>query len=74
MGLLREAIPEWVKVLRPGGVMVLAWNLFLIERGEMEGVFAEHGLTIPERLRVLDFSHRLDQATHRDLILGVNRG
>ena len=71
MGLLREAMPEWIKVLRPGGVMVLAWNLFLISREEMVALFEEHGLTVPEGMQGLDFSHRLDQATHRDLIVGV---
>ena len=70
MGLLHEALPEWIKALKPGGVIVLAWNLFLIPRSEMEGLFAEHGLVVPEGIKGLDFSHRLDQATHRDLVLG----
>jgi len=70
MGLLKDALPEWIKVLKPGGVIALAWNLFLINRGEMENLFAKHGITVPEGIKDLDFSHRLDQATHRDLILG----
>jgi len=74
LGLVKEAIPGWIKVLKPGGVVVLAWNLFLIPREEMEQVFADNRLVVPEGLAGLDFSHRLDQATHRDLILGVYRG
>ena len=66
--LVKEAMPGWVKVLKPGGVVVLAWNLFLISRDEMAAAFAENGLTVAEGL---DFSHRLDQATHRDLMVGV---
>ena len=66
--LVKEAMPGWVKLLKPGGVVVLAWNLFLIKREEMAAVFAEYGLTVQEGL---DFSHRLDQATHRDLMVGV---
>ena len=66
--LLREAMPGWVKVLKPGGAVVLAWNLFLIDRDEMAKLFAQHGLAVQEGL---DFSHRLDQATHRDLIIGI---
>ena len=66
--LLREAMPGWVKVLKPGGAVVLAWNLFLIDRDEMAKLFADHGLAVQEGL---DFSHRLDQATHRDLMVGI---
>jgi len=70
MGLLQEAMPGWIKVLKFGGVMVLAWNLFLIGRKQMEELFEKHGLTVVET----DFAHRLDQATHRDLIIGVYKG
>jgi len=69
MGLLQEAMPGWMQVLKPGGAIVLAWNLFLIKREEMERLFIDNGLTVKDR--GLDFSHRLDQATHRDLIVGV---
>jgi len=71
LGLISEAMPGWVKVLKPGGVVVLAWNLFLISREQMEQLFADNGLTISEEMAELDFSHRLDQATNRDLIIGV---
>jgi len=66
--LVTEAMPGWMKVLKPGGTVTLAWNLFLITREEMARLFAACGLTVQEGQ---DFSHRLDQATHRDLIVGV---
>ena len=66
--LVNEAMPGWIKVLNPGGVMALAWNLFLIDRDEMAQLFVNHGLVVQKGL---DFSHRLDQATNRDLIVGV---
>jgi len=69
--LVKEAMPGWVKVLKPGGAVVLAWNLFLIDHEQMADLFAVNGLTV---LDMPDFSHRLDQATHRDLIVGVYRG
>jgi len=69
MVLLQEAMPVWMQVLKPGGVTVLAWNLFLIKREEMEQLFVENGLVVKDM--GLDFSHRLDQATHRDLIVGL---
>ena len=71
--LVTEAMPGWMKVLKHGGVIALAWNLFLIDRGEMVKLFADHGLVVPDNMEEMDFSHRLDQATHRDLIIGVRR-
>ncbi|MCL2286548.1 MAG: SAM-dependent methyltransferase [Firmicutes bacterium] len=69
LGLISEAMPGWVRVLKPGGVIVLAWNLFLITREEMAELLTEHGFTVPDT--EVDFSHRVDQAIDRDLIVGV---
>jgi len=69
LGLISEAMPGWVRVLKPGGVIVLAWNLFLISRAEMAELLTAHGFTIPDTC--VDFSHRVDQAIDRDLIIGV---
>jgi len=71
MGLISEALPGWVRVLKPGGVIVLAWNLFLIAKHEMVELLAVHGFTIPDL--GADFSHRVDQAIDRDLIIGVKK-
>ena len=68
LGLVQESMPGWVRVLKPGGVVVLAWNLFLINWDEMAATFADNGLKVTEGL---DFTHRLDQATNRDLMVGV---
>ncbi|MCL2604209.1 MAG: hypothetical protein FWD90_07000 [Defluviitaleaceae bacterium] len=70
MGLLKEALPIWLKVLKPGGVIALSWNLFLITRKEMDELFAAHGLAVPESVASLDFTHRVDQAIERDVIVG----
>jgi len=67
LGLITEAMPDWVKVLKPGGVIVLAWNLFLISKAEMIELLESHGFTVPE----LNFSHRVDQAIDREFIVGV---
>jgi SAM-dependent methyltransferase len=74
MGLLQEALPGWLKVLKPGGSVVLAWNLFLIPRREMEALLGAHGLSVPEPVAALDFTHRVDQAIERDVIVGMKRG
>lgn len=71
LGMLTEALPEWLKVLKPGGVVVLAWNLFLIPRTEMESLFTAHGLALPQEDLFRQLSHRVDQAIDRDVIVGV---
>jgi len=69
LGLISEAMPSWVRVLKPGGVIVLAWNLFLISKAEMAELLTQHGFAIPDL--GVDFSHRVDQAIDRDFIVGV---
>lgn len=71
LGLLSEALPEWVKVLKPGGVVVLAWNLFLIPRADMEALFITHGLILPTEEPLRQLAHRVDQAIERDVMVGV---
>ena len=74
LGLLTEAVEGWVKLLRPGGVMVLAWNLFLIPRSEIITLLESHGLKIPENISKLDFVHKVDQAIERDVISALKQG
>ena len=69
LGLISEAMPGWVRVLKPGGVIALAWNLFLISKAEMAELLTAHGFTVPDL--GAEFSHRVDQAIDRDLIIGV---
>ena len=70
LGLVKESLPGWVRVLKPGGVIALAWNLFLISRAEMAELLMASGF------KVVDFgecfAHRVDQAIDRDVIVGVH--
>ena len=70
-GLISEAMLGWTKVLKPGGTIVLAWNLFLIPRAQIAQLMASHGLIIPENADAINFAHRVDQAIDRDLIVGI---
>lgn len=71
VNLIKNSIPVWMEVLKPGGAVVLAWNTHLVKRGEMEHIFAENDLIISEPGEFGDFSHRVDQAINRDVIIGV---
>ncbi|MCL2099108.1 MAG: hypothetical protein FWH24_01555 [Oscillospiraceae bacterium] len=65
--LLGSCLPAWLEVLKPGGVIILAWNTFLLKRDRLEDIFAERQLEI---INSGDFSHRVDQAIMRDVIIG----
>ena len=69
--LLEEALPAWFKILKPGGTIALAWNLFLIERAEMENVLEKNGFKPAMQQGDNSFVHRVDQAINRDLIVGI---
>ena len=69
--LLQEALPQWRKVIKNGGTIVLSWNRFLIPRAQMEALLEAHGFAPSPEVAALDFSHRVDQAIDRDVIVGV---
>lgn len=71
--LITASLPVWLNVLKPGGSVVLAWNTFLLNRGELERIFTANKLEIPDFGIFGDFSHRVDQAINRDVIIGVKR-
>ena len=69
--MLKEALPGWHKVLKSGGTLALAWNLFLIGRQEIEEALEEAGFILCMPKQDTSFVHRVDQAINRDLIVGV---
>jgi len=68
VNLIKTSVPVWTEVLKPGGAIVLSWNTFLLKREEFEAIFIENKLEI---IDFGDFSHRVDQAINRDVIVGV---
>jgi len=66
--LIKTSVPVWTEVLKPGGAIALSWNTFLLKREELEKIFEENKLEIVD---FGDFSHRVDQAINRDVIVGV---
>ena len=72
--LLRACLPGWHTVLKKGGVLALAWNLFVFPREEMIRLLADFGFS-PFTGGVFDgFAHRVDQAIQRDVILAKKEG
>jgi SAM-dependent methyltransferase len=67
--LLREALPVWARLLRPGGAMGIAWNTHVADREELAVLLAGEGLQVRETEPYQGFRHRVDQAIVRDLIV-----
>lgn len=67
--LITECLPQWQKVLKPGGVIVLAWNSFLISRVELAIIVEANGLTVLSESPYDSFEHMVDKAIKRDIIV-----
>ena len=67
--LLREAVPVWVDVLRPGGALGIAWNTHVAERDDALAVLAAAGLEVLDDGAYRAFPHRVDQAIQRDVLV-----
>ena len=72
--LLREAVPVWTEVLRPGGAMGIAWNTHVADRDDALAVLADAGLEPLDDGPYRGFLHRVDQAIQRDVLLARKPG
>jgi hypothetical protein len=67
--LLADALPGWVKLLRPGGALGISWNTYVAGRDELAVILGSAGLTVFDKDPYTGFEHRVDQAIVRDLIV-----
>lgn len=71
--LLAAALPGWLRVLRPGGAVGISWNTNVTARADLVAVLTDAGLDIATDPGD-DFTHRVDQAIARDLIVAKSHG
>src|SRR4051794_28955886 len=71
--LLREALPGWVRVLRPGGAVGIAVNTHTCPRDQALALLADAGLEPRDDPAFRGFGHRVDRAIERDLVVGTQR-
>ncbi len=71
--LLNACLPSWMEVLKPEGIIVLAWNSHVLSRDKMEQLFEDQGLTVKKDDAYLQFEHRVDQSILRDIIVAVKK-
>jgi hypothetical protein len=67
--LLAACLPEWYRILHPGGTVALSWNAHLVSREKLSGLFGEAGFRVFTEAPYGRFSHQVDRAIRRDLIV-----
>ncbi len=67
--LLLSCLSGWHRVLLSGGVMVLAWNTFVLPKKEIGEAVTAAGFTLITPDPPNAFAHRVDQAIHRDILI-----
>ena len=68
LDLLREAVPGWAELLRPGGALGMSWNTHVVKRAAAAEVLTGAGLHVVE---TPDFAHWVDQSITRDVLVAV---
>jgi len=71
--MLRELLPVWIKVLKPGGAMALSFNTYTLPRDRLRAIMAEVGLEVKESGAYDRFTHWVEQAVNRDVAVGVKK-
>lgn len=69
VGLLTAALPGWLHTLRPGGTVGLSFNANVAGRDDMAKVLTDAGLELVTRPGFDSFTHRVDQAIVRDILV-----
>jgi len=67
--LVAEALPGWLRVLRPGAGVALAWNTRVLERADLVAQLSDAGLEVFDRPPYDAFGHRVDRTIHRDVVV-----
>ncbi len=67
--LLAAAVPEWARLLRPGGAIGISWNTFVGRREQLADILRTAGLDVQDSDAYRSLRHRVDQAITRDLIV-----
>ena len=67
--LLKRVAPGCVHALKPGGAVAFSFNLNTLRRREVEQVLEEAGLEVLREEPYADFSHWVEQAVDRDVVV-----
>lgn len=67
--LLSACLPSWCAVLKKGGIIVLAWNKFVLTREALEKILSDNGFAVFSGNPYDKFEHMVDRAIKRDIIV-----
>lgn len=67
--LVQSCLPAWKNVLKPGGVLVLAWNTFVFPKEQFAALLTKAGFEVLMDGPYHEFAHRVDNAIMRDIIV-----
>ena len=59
----------WAPLLRPGGAIGIAWNTVVAKRADAAAILSAAGLEVLDDGPYARFSHRVDQAITRDILV-----
>lgn len=69
--LLAGSLPVWKNVLKANGALVLGWNYNVVDRQTIVELLEGNGYKVMNEGLYLEFTHRVDQAINRDIIVAV---
>jgi hypothetical protein len=69
--LLRDALPVWFDLLRPGAGVALAWNRRTLARPALEELVVAAGFELRGPADPDAFLHRVDQSIRRDVLVAA---
>ncbi|MCL2406854.1 MAG: hypothetical protein FWC95_02880 [Defluviitaleaceae bacterium] len=69
--LLKQTLPVWRGVLKPGGAITLAWNTFVCPRNEIVKTLEESSFAVQATEPHMQLRHRVDQAIMRDMVVAI---
>lgn len=69
--LMQKALPKWSALLKKGGAMALSFNSHVVSLEEMRLMVEKTGLTVLRGGVYDDFSHWVEQAVMRDIVIAI---
>jgi SAM-dependent methyltransferase len=67
--LLANSLAQWYKVLKKGGVLVMAWNIFVLPKEEIIALLLQNNFEVFTESPYDQFEHRVDNAIKRDIVV-----
>ena len=69
--LLSSALPSWLEALEPGCAAAISFNTYTLRRDTVERLAADAGFVLAPPALYGDFSHWVEQAVNRDIVVAL---